>query len=471
MKFLRFFFFFFIAIIFFITFINYEGNKFYYLFFTLTFNIFFINKLNRDSYFCEIFLSLYLWLGFWLKFSLLSLYSNFTFSHSEGFDKDSAINISELDKVLIIASIFFICINIGFFLVKKVFRLYHVSSLYDNSNLLKFYKKFKNIILLLFIIFITVITFFNYHYKIYQKGLINLNISSYIQLLASYLINLLIPFFLSIVLFLEMHLNKSYITIGFLILFESISTSVSQLSKFFFINWIPFFLSIFKMQKYNKFNFGLRNIFIITFCSFFVFSISFYSITKLRYISYNLKNDSFSFNKKDFIDLKNEFIYIVVNRWVGIDSLYIVNQKYDQLNFKLFINSFSEKKEWKNNTFYNENFLKLKQSNFTNKFNQALKGFPLPGYISFLFYTGNIFFVSISLVVISILLFFFEKFISYLTFNNYVSAAFFSHLVVYRLIHFGYYPLGTINFLIAIFITVICYYFIIKLLLNPKKIK
>ena len=92
--------------------------------------------------------------------------------------------------------------------------------------------------------------------------------------------------------------------------------------------------------------------------------------------------------------------FILVNRWIGIESLILVSNSNNQ-SFNVFFKAFNEKKNNKTNTFYEKEFglMVVKTNNVVTK-DVYLKGNTLPGIISFLYYTGNIPFVLISLFLI-----------------------------------------------------------------------
>ena len=76
-----------------------------------------------------------------------------------------------------------------------------------------------------------------------------------------------------------------------------------------------------------------------------------------------------------------------------------------------------------------------------------LKGNTLPGIISFLYYTGNIPFVLISLFLIFMTFNFLEIFLRNLTSSNLIFVCFISNMIATRLFHFGYAPKDSYLFL------------------------
>ena len=74
--------------------------------------------------------------------------------------------------------------------------------------------------------------------------------------------------------------------------------------------------------------------------------------------------------------------FILINRWIGIESLILVSNSNNQ-SFEKFFEAFTEKKNKKTNTFYEKEFglLVVKTNNIATK-EIYLKGNTLPGIIS-----------------------------------------------------------------------------------------
>jgi len=100
-----------------------------------------------------------------------------------------------------------------------------------------------------------------------------------------------------------------------------------------------------------------------------------------------------------------------------------------------------------------------------------LKGNTLPGIITFLYYSGNLLFLFISLFVIIILCNYFEKFLKNITNNNLIFVCFISNMIATRLIHFGYAPKDTYLFITSVLLSVFFMVFLLRfksLFLNKR---
>ena len=145
--------------------------------------------------------------------------------------------------------------------------------------------------------------------------------------------------------------------------------------------------------------------------------------------------------------------FILINRWIGIESLILVHYS-EKASFNLLFDSLSEKKNIDDNTFYEKTF-NLDENKIIFKNNsEVLKGNTLPGIITFLYYSGSLLFVSISLFLIIFIFTLFEKFILNISSINHIYSCFISHMIATRLFHFGYAPKDSYLFLMSVLLSV-----------------
>jgi hypothetical protein len=153
--------------------------------------------------------------------------------------------------------------------------------------------------------------------------------------------------------------------------------------------------------------------------------------------------------------------FILINRWIGIDSLIVVHS-FEEKSFDLLFKSLSEEKHNTENTFYEKTF-NLASEKINIEINQKyLKGNTLPGIISFLYYSGNTYFVLIFLFIIFIICNYFERLIKKITTGNTIFACFLSNMIATRLIHFGYAPKDTYLFILSILLSLLLMIFLLR---------
>jgi hypothetical protein len=450
---------------------------------------------KKSSYF-EIFLSSYIFLGFWFKyiFSLI-LYDGIVFD---------SINIkaTNIDDVLLVAIIISCTCIISSFIYRQLINNFNNNPPYEfqKSFFEKLYLNNRKLILFFFLTLVLVIGLINIKYGFYQRGFISLiDFPIFYQNVLKWLMmfgfTTLSCFFIYVEITNLKKISFSTILISFIEIFTSYT---SMLSRSFIINCISLIVpiyqkSLFLKKKIDKY-FYLLFLIILSLTILSIFSVNQIRLIKLDNIKkdwklindINYKNNDLNKNLIDKhnlkkIDEKSKIIqnynfqiknsdnkekissndvsnFILVNRWIGIDSLILVHFS-DKKNFNLFFNAFKEKKIiGTKNTFYESTFgLSEHKINIgTNK--HILKGNTLPGFITFLYYTGNLFFVCIILFIIILFFNFFEIYVKRISLGNSIFACFLSNLIATRLIHFGYAPKDSYLFILSIIFAVVFMY-------------
>ena len=180
----------------------------------------------------------------------------------------------------------------------------------------------------------------------------------------------------------------------------------------------------------------------------------------------SLKNDDISKHKEIF-DLKefkvkaNQILFSFKNRIFGVDSLMVLVSDENK-SFKLLNDALKEKYQPGKTSFFD----KIRQNNNT-KINSSNLTLPtLPG---FLYYSGSKAFVFFALILIIFLMNLVEKLNISLN-SNIILTSLISQLLAYRLWHFGYAPLNSYKFFIAILFSILLAYFLKFALLRMKLI-
>ena len=139
---------------------------------------------------------------------------------------------------------------------------------------------------------------------------------------------------------------------------------------------------------------------------------------------------------------------LTYTRWVGIDALIAVETKKSKSFQFLKIHLMT------NLTLIHYHLREVQNRKIKKKRVNIQYGITTPGIVAFLYYTGSKVFVTSVIFLITISIFFFERYIFKL-FNNYILCSLLSQVLAYRLIHFGYMPQNTYLLLSSILITLI----------------
>ena len=461
---------------------NYSSNKFNYLSFSIISNFLIFFAIRKNAIFFETFFSLLLWLGFWFKFTCTIVFTDGVFREGVGtfdYSKES------FDEVLFVSQI-----GILSFILSGYFRelfLFKYPKRINFPNIKKnFFSLGRKKIWLIFIIFYILIAFLNFYFKIYQKGLLPIyDINFIISGIFKWLLLFGLSAFSATLIFYEFNFYKKFFFISaLLILIETFFTSFSMLSRGMIFNAFALLYGIYKFSNKinspNHYSYYLKSLAVIL--------VLFYiSVSSVNYIRANYfyvgKSVEFVFDKsvidKSKQDTKepkekkygtskeinSEILYLIVNRWVGIDGVMSVSSKKDILSVPFLLSSFKERASKNTPTFYEVTF-GLEENEISDELYENVKGNTLPGILAFSYYSGSyyiLFFIVFLLTIISSYI----EFISFkLSSNNLIFSSLIGQVIAFRFIHFGYLPHQTYLLFGSIILNIV---FIYMLTLYSKK--
>jgi len=490
----------------------YEGSVSIYIVYCLSLIVMLFYLTDENASYFEIFFSIYLFLGFWFKyvFSLI-LYDGRVYDSNV-----AQIKSANIDEVLTLGILIaLVCIFSSFVSknFKKKITLNKINS--EKSFFVDIYLQNRITILFIFLIFVIMVAFFNLKLGIHQRGyLYNTELPSIILNLTKWLLLFGFTTFSCFIFHVEIKfLRKLNIFTMIIIFFEVFFSYTSMLSRSFIINSssliLPIYQQSIKLTKKYDIKLIILFIFILFLTTTSIWSVSVIRIEKVKTVikeykelvemkSKNSKYDiiiekklyNYNFqiteNKKSIlkkniatppkkkvdVEVEKKFknpeseakiantspkdmiSFILINRWIGIDSLILVSSAENK-GYDLFFRALKEEKNYTDYTFYEKEFglVDVKTNVDTGK--TIMKGNTLPGIISFLYYTGSPFFLLLSIMLIFFLFNLLETFLSYLTDKNLVYMCFISNMIATRLFHFGYAPKDTYLFLFSISLSVL----------------
>ncbi len=447
--------------------IEYQGKIYIYILFSLISNYLLLFAFRKEKFFFETFLSILLWLGFWFKFTMTIVFTDGKFREGVG-TFDYAPNA--FDETLIISSIGIVAFILSGYIRKYFFN--YPQKINSNYFLKINFKKYSFLFILITCFLILLTSGINVFFKIYQKGLVPLQD---INFLLSGLIKFMLLFGLSsLVSFLiYFHLiNKKKISFYLIIIavFETFLSSLSMISRGMIFNSFSTFYGVYNFSKKIDKKLNFKFYFYYIFLILFLFYISVITVNHLR-VKYFYVGNSYletsnqipkdekklSINEDKEIKFSvaqsnNEIIYLLINRWVGIDAVMAINAKKELLNFKFLKSSLDDEFNLKGIPFYEKNFELLTPQNYKQYKN--VKGNTLTGIIGFLFYSGSYTFLFISMILLCLL----GGAIEYLAFRlsgyNLIFSAIIGQTIAFRFIHFGYLPSNSYLLFFSIFLII-----------------
>jgi len=389
-----------------------------------------------------------------------------------------------IDKAIFVSIIAISSVFLSFILRKKIYRenIYQIKKV---SFFEKSYLKFRKESIFLFIVLFCSVAFLNYYLNIYQKGFIYQHeiyflIVNFIKWMLLFGMTTLSCFFIYTEILRLQKVSPLLIIVAFFEIFLSYS---SMLSRALIMNLSALTFSLSKYLDLIKNKFSLFLFILVLIISMFLSNNYFSNHIRINYaqeVGYDVKNNKFN-DKEEIKNDNNATVkqfkvsndpnvrpnpinmssFVVINRWSGIDSMIaIVSSK--KLSFDLFFQSLKEEKIINNKTFYETTF-KVdwdggKEVMIGDK--RILKGNTLPGLFSYLFYSGNYYFLFTSIFLLTFIFSVFEIFCKRITNNNMIFASFISFMICFRIFNFGYAPRDTYLFVISVLLSVLMIFFL-----------
>ena len=458
---------------------NYSSNKFNYLSFSIISNFLIFFAIRKNAIFFETFFSLFLWLGFWFKFTCTIVFTDGVFREGVGtfdYSKES------FDEVLFVSQI-----GILSFIVSGYFRelfLFKYPKRINFQNIKENFFSFgRKKIWWFFIIFYISIAFLNFYFKIYQKGLLPIyDINFIISGIFKWLLLFGLSAFSATLIFYEFNFYKKFFFLSaLLIIIETFFTSFSMLRRGMIFNAFALMYGIYKfsnkIESPNHYSYYLKSLAIIL--VLFYISVSsvnyiranfFYVGKSVEFVSDKTVIDKSKQNTKEkkygtSKEINSEILYLIINRWVGIDGVMSVSSKKDILSVPFLFSSFKERASKNTPTFYELTF-GLEESEISNELYENVKGNTLPGIIAFSYYSGSYFILFFTIFLITIISSYIEFFSFKLSSNNLIFSSLIGQVIAFRFIHFGYLPHQSYLLFSTIIINII---FIYILTLYSKK--
>jgi len=429
-----------------------------FIFFSIISISYFYYSCLKFRYYTELYLSILIYLGFYFKTTFYLIFREVNkieiFPESAPFSSevtDEFLN-KHLSEVFNISSISIIIIFLTFYILNNF--IFYSNKNYNKCNLKGMKKFFSNHKLKSYFVF-AVMAFLcislNFIFSIVTRGSKFQQFDIAVSILKTFIF---FGLYLIVCIFLELENSKKKINkIIFFNIIMGFFISISIYSRAMITDQLVIFFSIINKIK----NLFFKTIFFLTIISFFICST--FIVNHMRAAKWDIQafktNNDVQGVKKNVSKL-HQFTALFIHRWVGIDGLSnVVNYKEKNLNF--YLDALKEKKK-SGITFYESKFfLKIKEAeNYSSSH--------LPGFIAFSYYSGSILILIITLIFFVISMVFIERIINYLSMNSLIITNYLVFLIVWRIIHFGSYPVNTVYYFLLIIFSVFCIFFSNKLL-------
>lgn len=412
--------------------LTYSGELWVYWLFTGLSTAVLFFGFGRGAIFFDSFIGVLLWLGFWLKFSIITAFYNGRFNISVGAFDGSA---SSLDEALLVACCALAAVLFARF-ARQRFVFSYPDVLPDISyiGLYAFYRRFRVLILTLFVSGVLVICLSNAWFGIYQRGLVErVKLPFGLNGVYAWLLMFGMASVSSLILRFEFELNRDRYWIAIVIaLLEVAASNISLWSRGMVLNGSALMygaLALFR-RKEPTLRLGLAGFSMLVFGSLFVLSVL--SVNYMRANTYYV--GATSAEKKSAVIEQTSTLFL--DRWVGIEGLMAVVGSSEK-GWPIFKEGLSERFDKNANSFYDEHFV---DSAYDNANSNGTHFVSLPGYIAFLYYSGSVVFLFGAVFVFSLVAAVVEFLVYRLGGKNLVLCALIAQVIAFRYTSFGYVP-------------------------------
>jgi hypothetical protein len=451
--------------------LKYPGQLSVYILFTLISNFLLYLGFKNNAIFFDTFIGVFFWLGFWLKLTIrVAFFDGVFFEHVGNFDQSGVA----FDRGILVAT----CGMSGLLLVslirRKLFFNYpnQIEGL-SHKNLFNVYKRYRKIILVLFVLLFVFIAISNALLGIYQKGSIAQTTLPFgLNGVYKWLLLFGLASFSALILRFEFEINKKTSSlIMSLSLIESFVTNVSLLSRGMILNAVALLYGVMVSLKLNAIKSRLS--FFVT--SFLIFIMLFASsVLLVNYLRKTLYSDSLSSSD---VESRIQRVYSIslsssdaesrlqgvysmttplfIDRWVGMEGVMAVSS-YPNLGWELWKTALKENYNENETSFFDNNFI---ESSYVNTDKSKHHFISLPGVVAFFFYPGSFWFLFCGMFMLGGLAAMIEFSVYRLGGENVILCSLLAQVVAYRLTSFGYVPAQSYLLLGALFLNLLLIYF------------
>jgi len=444
-----------------VAFKQYPGQGYIYLLFTIISNGFLYLGFRKKAIFFDSVLSVFLWLGFWLKLTLRVGFTDGIFHESAGnFDGSGAA----FDRGLLVAS----CGLLGLIVVTLIRgRFFHykdkVHSELAQPGLFAVYQRHRKVMLAIFMLLCLSVALSNVYFGIYQRGQVPLTILPYgLGGVYKWLLLFGLASFGAVILQFEYVIGRSnsYL-VAIISLLEGLLSNVSLLSRGMVLNSTALFYGLFKSFKLNaipvkiRFFAGILLIFSVLFIS------SVFLVNHLRYSgfadSFTVAHGSrgrFPHSWEDANELHSMTTPLFIDRWVGMEGVLAVSSSHKE-GWDLWRQGWREVYSDNSTSFFDLNLVNSPYLTADTRIHHYIS---LPGIIAFCFYPGSFAFLFACMLLVGAVGAGVEILVYRMGGKNLVLCSLLAQALAYRFTNFGYAPVQSYLLFGSLFLNLIIIY-------------
>ncbi len=425
---------------------NYSGSLQVYLLFTLVGNALLFNGLRRRALFFDTFIGIFLWLGFWLKFSVQTALGQVAFLEALAFDRSPAA----YDHALIASSCGLAALLIASLVRERFFVYPEQTPSCSQSSLFLFYQRYRGICITLFLAAVMLVAISNVWLGIYQRGVVAQTVLPYgLSGVYKWLLQFGLASISALVIRFEIELNRN-ITLWSVVpaLMEAFFSNISLLSRGMILNAAGLGFGAIRQLTSMKIWPGFLRIAAVSIAFAVLFVVSVLTVNYLRATSYGhspeivsrlVQNQALPTEQygQTTYALQHMTVPLFIDRWVGIEAVVAVASSRD-LGWDLWRDAWSERFQVGVLSIYDQRFI---ESPYTANADKPVFHFiSLPGIIAFLYFPGSLAFLFVALTLCAWLAAAVEIATYRYAGQNWILCSLIGQVVAYRYAHFGYVP-------------------------------
>lgn len=360
---------------------EYAGNAWVYLGFSLLSWGLLLNGLRWGSLFMDTFLGIFLWLGFWLKFSVRVAFMGGAFWEPVGAFDGSG---DAVDKALIVSSAGFLAILICSLVRERFFRYRQEACTVIDSQAYRFYCNNRRRLLGTFVVLVAAVAVCNAWFGIYQRGM-----QAQLQLPFGLdgVFKWLLQFgFASIAAYIVRYEIARQDGVGWTAiavpLFETFTSNVSLLSRGMILNAMAFAIGSWRLLSSLRLEVKRRRLLAIVLVFLPLFAASVFIVNYLR-------NDTINTAGMEAVkQVRRMSTPLFLDRWVGIEGVLAVSSS-PKLGMDIWKAAWNEKFEEGKLTLYDLEFIESPYEAMVAE-RKRHHYISLPGAIAFFYYPGSL---------------------------------------------------------------------------------
>ncbi len=420
--------------------LRYEGHWFIYLLFTLLANTLLANGFRKNAIFFDTFIGIFLWLGFWLKFSVRVAFTSGVFHEPVGAFGGS---VEAFDKVLMISSCGFLALLVASIIRGRFFTYSAEPSPCDQSGLFRFYQVYRTYCIAVFLGIVVSVAVSNLWLEIYQRGMVARTILPFgLNGVYKWLLQFGLASISALIIRFEIELNHNISLIAiFAPLLEGFFSNVSLLSRGMILNSTALGIGGLRVISAMRARINRLNIFLALVSFVILFLASLFVVNYIRATNFSGGGSPVNFFEKSSVSVRDTgHIYkaMFLDRWVGIEGVMAVSSS-PALGWDLWRDAWNERFQEGRLSLYDSRFIDspYKGSETDKPKNHFVS---LPGVIAFMYYPGSFWFLFLGLIAMGLLASLLEIATFRFAGQNWVLCSLIAQVVAYRLSGFGYVP-------------------------------